>query len=420
MRKIVILLAVLVLAGCATDTDFNNDGMTGDAVRDNLTGNGTSVNQTTGNRTVTLNQTSTNATASQSPESEVFGDDLDSYVEYRDVTGDPHGFLAMPIEEGEYPGVVMIHEWWGLNDNIKEMAKVLAKEGYIVFAVDLYDGEVATDRETAMELSGMVNEDQEAALEKMESAVAYLEDQGATSVGSLGWCFGGGQSLQLSMDRNLDATVIYYGQLTDNRTALRDLGSPVLGIFGEEDTSIPVSNVSRFESALNAIGVENEIYIYPGVGHAFANPTGDNFDLEQTRDAWEKTLDFLEEHLKDGTSSMVNQTSGTSTNGTRLGSRGISVHDIEIDAENYRFLVNGTENPTIRVRVGDIVRIELNSEEGVHDWVLDEFSARTEVVEEGDSDTIEFVADEEGTFEYYCSVGEHREMGMEGNFVVTE
>lgn len=227
---------------------------------------------------------------------QLFEQNLDEYVDSKDVEG---GFLAMPKEEGEYPGVVMIHEWWGLNDNIKEMAKLLAKEGYIVYAVDLY-GEVATESNRARELATSVRQNPKKAIEDMKKGVSYLNQSGAKKIASIGWCFGGQQSLQLSLNEKLDATVIYYGQLIDDKEQLKNIEGPVLGIFGEEDSSITVDSVKSFEAALNELGVENQIHIYPGVGHAFANPSGSNYAAEETIDAWDKTLKFLDDNLKTG------------------------------------------------------------------------------------------------------------------------
>ena len=181
----------------------------------------------------------------------------------------------------------------------KEMAKILAKEGYVVFAVDLYDGEVAIESGKARELATNVRNNPDKAIASMKKAVDYLKnEQNAQKIGSLGWCFGGGQSLQLSLNEELDATVIYYGSLVDDKEQLMNIKPPVLGIFGEEDNSIPVSDVRSFESALNDLGVKNEIHIYPGVGHAFANPSGSSYAKEETIDAWGKTVRFLNNNLK--------------------------------------------------------------------------------------------------------------------------
>lgn len=207
------------------------------------------------------------------------------------------GFYAQPEAPGAYSGVVMIHEWWGLNENIKDMARELAKKGYRVLAVDLHGGKVANTADEARALVGALN--QEGALANLRAAVSFLREEGADKVASLGWCFGGGQSLQLALSgENLDATIIYYGQLTSDEGRLSGLRWPVLGIFGDQDQSIPVSSVNAFQAALDNLGIKNEIYIYPGVGHAFANPSGMNYAPEETMDAWQKTLQFLEENLK--------------------------------------------------------------------------------------------------------------------------
>ena len=205
------------------------------------------------------------------------------------------GRFARPTEGGPYPGVVMIHEWWGLNENIKDMAEALASEGYAVLAVDLF-GEVAETPDDARRLTGSL--DQDAALMNLEDASAFLRAQGAGRIASLGWCFGGGQSLQLGLADDLDATVIYYGRLETDSDVLSALEQPVLGIFGEDDASISVDQVNAFDAALDDLGVDNEVYIYPGVGHAFANPSGANYAPDETMDAWTKTLEFLAANLR--------------------------------------------------------------------------------------------------------------------------
>jgi carboxymethylenebutenolidase len=202
------------------------------------------------------------------------------------------------------PGVVMIHEWWGLNDNIKEMADELAGEGYVVLGADLYSGEVATDPNRARELSSSVRENPQQAITNLQSAVQYLAslpNVNSSKIAALGWCFGGGQSLQLALNSEqhpLAATVIYYGSLVNDTSELSKIKWPVLGIFGDQDNSIPVDSVKAFGRGLNETGVTNEIYIYPGVGHAFANPSGDNYAPQETADAWQKTLTFLDKYVK--------------------------------------------------------------------------------------------------------------------------
>jgi carboxymethylenebutenolidase len=227
-------------------------------------------------------------------------DGSSGYLVYADTT---NATSTSGQQQQKLPAVVMIHEWWGLNDNIKDMADELASEGYVVLAADLYNGEVATTPDKAMQLVGTVRENPEQAISNLQSAVQYLAslpNVNSSRIASLGWCFGGGQSLQLALNSEqnpLAATVIYYGNLVNDTNELSKINWPVLGIFGDQDQSIPVESVNAFEQALNETGITNEIYIYSGVGHAFANPSGDNYAPAETVDAWEKTLAFLKKYV---------------------------------------------------------------------------------------------------------------------------
>lgn len=208
---------------------------------------------------------------------------------------------SLQSDANKLPAVVMIHENRGLNEHIKMMADTLAKEGYVVLAVDLFNGQVALTQEDAGLLSGAVRENPAEAIANLQAAVRYLaslENADASRISSLGWCFGGQQSLQLALntesDYPLSSTVIYYGRLVTDPQELFKIKWPVLGIFGDQDDSISVEDVRNFEGALNSIGIPNEIYLYEGVGHAFANPSRDSYAPAQTADAWQKTLAFLE------------------------------------------------------------------------------------------------------------------------------
>jgi carboxymethylenebutenolidase len=229
-------------------------------------------------------------------------DGSSGYLVYADTTNATSA-SGQQQQQQKLPAVVMIHEWWGLNDNIKDMADELASEGYVVLAADLYNGEVATTPDKAMQLVGTVRENPEQAISNLQSAVQYLAslpNVNSSRIASLGWCFGGGQSLQLALNSEqnpLAATVIYYGNLVNDTNELSKINWPVLGIFGDQDQSIPVESVNAFEQALNETGITNEIYIYPGVGHTFANPSGDNYAPAETVDAWEKTLAFLKKYV---------------------------------------------------------------------------------------------------------------------------
>lgn len=208
------------------------------------------------------------------------------------------GYFARPERAGSYPGVVMIHENRGVRPEIRMMADELASEGYLVLAVDLFDGRVVETQDEARAITANFNRGK--GVENMHAAAAYLKEKGATRIASLGWCFGGAQSLALALSGEpLDATVIYYGVgLATTSVALAPIEWPVLGIFGDQDRAISVETVRQFEAALNTRGIENEIYIYPGVGHAFANPSGASYAPDETKDAWAKTVAFLDRHLK--------------------------------------------------------------------------------------------------------------------------
>jgi carboxymethylenebutenolidase len=234
------------------------------------------------------------------------------------------GYLATPFSTGalannnsrdetstKLPAIVMIHENRGLNNNIKNMANTLAKEGYVVLAVDLFNGQVATTSEQARQLSSSVRNNPSIAIANLQSAVKYLsslENVNTSRIASLGWCFGGGQSLQLALhseeeqkqqqQQPLAATILYYGTpLVTDKAELSKIKWPVLGIFGDHDQAIPLQEIEKFKAALVADGITNEIYIYKGLGHAFANPSGDNYAPKETEDAWHKTLAFLKKYV---------------------------------------------------------------------------------------------------------------------------
>lgn len=222
-------------------------------------------------------------------------------VTYATVDGEAvEGYLARPEGvEGPLPGIVVIHEWWGLNDNIRSMADQLAGEGYQALAVDLYGGQVAEDRDAAAQLMRASMEKTDSLTENVRQAFSYLEGDGQ-KVGTIGWCFGGGWSLAtaLALPEDVDATVIYYGRLVTEESELEKLQMPIIGFFGSEDQGIPLDSVRAFEAALDKLGKDASINVYEGADHAFANPSGTNYEEEAARDSWSKTLAFFERHLK--------------------------------------------------------------------------------------------------------------------------
>lgn len=212
-----------------------------------------------------------------------------------------YGHFVFPADMIDpLPAVIVIHEWWGLNDNVRKMADRLAGEGYIVLAVDLFGSKTAATSEEARQLMLKVVENPGPAEENIRQAYNFVNSTaGAPRIGSLGWCFGGGWSLNTAMlfPDELDAAVIYYGQVTDDEEKLRPVSSPILGLFGAEDRGISVDSVQRFEAALQRLRKHHEIHIYPAADHAFANPTGNAYNADAAEDAWLKTLEFLQTHL---------------------------------------------------------------------------------------------------------------------------
>ncbi len=224
-------------------------------------------------------------------------------VTYATVEGnDVSGYLAKPKDgEGPLSGIIVIHEWWGLNDNIRTMAEKLAGEGYTALAVDLYGGQIAQDADGAQQLMQAAMQNVEAANQNLREAYAYLEaEQQAPRIGTIGWCFGGGWSLNtaLLLPDRVDATIIYYGRLVTDPERLEALQMPILGIFGAEDSGIPVEMVEEFGQALDTLEKDASIHIYEGAEHAFANPSGTRYKADAATDAWEKTLAFFFQHLK--------------------------------------------------------------------------------------------------------------------------
>ncbi|MEX1306320.1 MAG: dienelactone hydrolase family protein [Rhodovibrionaceae bacterium] len=204
--------------------------------------------------------------------------------------------LAMP-ETTPAPTVLLIHEWWGLNDQIKAVAADFAKQGYIALAADLYGGEVASTPDQAKALMGAVEAGVAA-----ETLVAWAEwlkaDEKSTGkIGTVGWCFGGGWSLNASLATPVDATVVYYGRVAKSAAELASLESPVLGHFATQDGWINQEMVDGFTAAMDQAGKSYTVHWYEA-DHAFANPSGGRYDEADAKLAWERTTAFFEERLK--------------------------------------------------------------------------------------------------------------------------
>ncbi len=210
------------------------------------------------------------------------------------------GKLYVPPGKGPFPAMVVIHEWWGLNDWVEQQAEKISGQGYVALAVDLYRGKVATTPEEAHELMRGVPPDR--ATQDLLAAAAYLRANklvDGTRVGVIGWCMGGGYAFDLAVhDPKLAAAVINYGHLSTSPDTLKKVSAPVLGIFGGQDRGIPVVDVRQFEQEMKRLGKPVEIVIFPDAGHAFENPNNKSgYRPEAAAEAWSRTVSFLDQHL---------------------------------------------------------------------------------------------------------------------------
>jgi len=217
-------------------------------------------------------------------------------VSYKSGDETVQAVIYTPEGKGPFPGIIVIHEWWGLNDWVKEQASKLSDQGYVALAIDLYRGKVATTPDEAHEIMRGVPEDR--ALRDLHAAVEYLKVQSNVKkdkIASIGWCMGGGYSLDVALQEpTLTAAVINYGHLASDSESLKKIRASVLGLFGGQDRGIPVDDVKRFEQALKQQGNKVEIVIYPNAGHGFENPNNKpGYRADDTADAWKRTVSFL-------------------------------------------------------------------------------------------------------------------------------
>ncbi|OGZ45521.1 MAG: hypothetical protein A3C84_04265 [Candidatus Ryanbacteria bacterium RIFCSPHIGHO2_02_FULL_48_12] len=226
--------------------------------------------------------------------------DQENVIYYKTITG----YLATPHGTGPHPAIILIHEWWGLNDDIKDLAQRYADAGYVALTVDLYNGQNTTDPAVAQKFAGEVRGSTEEAFNNLRGAVEYLRarpDVDGDRLASVGWCFGGGWSYQMAVGNlGTKASVMYYGQF-DPHDDFVHMRSAILGHFGEKDASIKVDNVREFQAQLKTASGAHEVYVYPNVGHGFANARGGTnvaYSAEAADQAWERTMIFLTETLK--------------------------------------------------------------------------------------------------------------------------
>ena len=222
-------------------------------------------------------------------------------VSYKSGDETVQALLYTPAGKGPFPAIIVIHEYWGLNDWVKEQAAKLSDQGYVALAIDLYRGKVATTPDMAHEIMRGVPEDR--AKRDLHAAFEFLQSQPNVRkdrIGSIGWCMGGGYSLDVALQEpTLAATVINYGHLATDPEAIKKIDAPILGLFGGQDHGITPDDVHKFEATMKQLGKKIDVKIYDDAGHAFENPNNQaGYRADDAADAWKRTVSFLAGTLK--------------------------------------------------------------------------------------------------------------------------
>ena len=222
-------------------------------------------------------------------------------VSYKSGDETVQAVLYNPAGKGPFPAVIVIHEYWGLNDWVKDQAAKLADQGYVALAIDLYRGRVATTADVAHELMRGVPEDR--AKRDLHAAFEFLQSQSNVKknrIGAIGWCMGGGYALDVALQEpTLAAGVINYGHLATDADSLKKINAPILGLFGGQDQGITPDDVHKFEASMKQLGKKIDIKIYDDAGHAFENPNNKTgYRADDAADAWRRTVSFLADALK--------------------------------------------------------------------------------------------------------------------------
>jgi carboxymethylenebutenolidase len=217
-------------------------------------------------------------------------------VEFKNGNETVTGFLATPDTPGTHGAIIVIQEWWGVNDWIKEQTVKFAELGFVALAVDLYRGKIATNPTEAHELMRGLPQDR--GIQDLKAAFDYLaarKDVRPDRIGSVGWCMGGGFSIQLAIhEPRLRACVVNYGALPTDPNDIQQIGMPVMGNFGAEDHGITVADVEAFKKIMDSQKRTFDSKIYPGAGHAFENPNNkDGYRPEAAADAWNREVRFF-------------------------------------------------------------------------------------------------------------------------------
>jgi len=228
-------------------------------------------------------------------------------VDVHYVEGDPlpTGYLAVPEGDGPFPALIIIHEWNGLVDRVRQVADNFAAEGYVTLAADVYDGRTGSNRDENVALMSEVRDNPERMIANLDAAVSFLRarDDVTGKVGAMGWCFGGGVALSFGLDGDHhEATAIFYGQLVDDPERLAHIDHEVYGTFAELDQGIPPEAVANFEDALRAVGIENDLHVYDEVNHGFWLRVDGAPEVRTgpALDAWQRLKAYLDRTVGSG------------------------------------------------------------------------------------------------------------------------
>ena len=208
------------------------------------------------------------------------------------------GYLAEPEDEEAKAGLIVIQEWWGLTDDIKEIADRYSVEGYLAFAPDLYHGQAATEPDEARKLAMSMERD--IAAQEIDAAIAWMKaEHGLAKVGCVGYCMGGGLTLATAIrpSSNVDAVHVYYGGGMPAAEQIATIKVPVLGSYGAEDAGIPVDQVDMLRATLEENGIPNDIKVYAGAEHSFFNDTRPAYHESAAMDSWMKSVEWFEQYL---------------------------------------------------------------------------------------------------------------------------
>lgn len=228
----------------------------------------------------------------------------DAMVQYPSDGLTVRAYMVSPQARGPRAAVIVVQEWWGLNEHIKDVARRYAREGYVAIAPDLYSRlghKVTTDPNEAAKLMNTLK--QEEGLKDLNATVAYLktvQSVDATRIGVTGFCMGGSYALMLPcLNPAIKAAVPFYGQVPNPDTPIKNLSGPILYVYGEDDGWITKADVQRLASALKKYNKAGEIKTYPGAPHAFFNDTRkDVYKPTEAKDAWARATAFFRQHLQ--------------------------------------------------------------------------------------------------------------------------